>query len=175
MVLEMKLRLRRRNCVSCFGTKLQGKIHKIDYSSASHRVLVAGDREFMLLEYVQGDLKFLCKAKVRDWIIDAKILKQADWIVLLTAHNTVLFLEYDETRQKVQLSDIKSCVDESTLYCSRLKGETIEDLIVVGGTALGELKRWKPSTIDSTNKVGCTVLKKGISPQWRYIFNGYKY
>jgi hypothetical protein len=61
--------------------------------------------------------------------------------VALTAHNFLGLIQINNlTADVVKKID---CLENATLYCSSIIGNCWDDLIIFGGTALGELVIWK--------------------------------
>lgn len=79
-------------------------------------------------------------------------------MAILTAHGVAcrFFLNTDEKCNKI--IDKISLPDYSTLYCSLIVGQTWQETIFFGGTALGELLLWQmdPNNVDN----GATILHR---------------
>ncbi|XP_054728033.1 WD repeat-containing protein 6 [Anastrepha obliqua] len=131
------------------------------------RLIVHGEKECLLLQYDCIEEKYTFKElwhfQLTDWISSAGFLQDPNEFILLTSHSVVLHILYDENAEKGGVCKVvakSSSNDKSTLYCSRIHGKTLEELVIFGGNAFGELLIWKPFSGDNiSNNIDCTQFQ----------------
>lgn len=138
-----KLILRTGNEKRVNKTSTYDKIHVISSfqrSNSSYLVACSAGREVLISEVENNEFQNSFIVKISDWISSIKILNDES-IALLTAHNHAARITI--SNQKLSIIEKLRCAENSTLYCSLIYGESWDDLIFFGGTALGELIVWK--------------------------------
>lgn len=141
----------------------QSKIYSIKWirtSQNQHYILAYGGREIAILKLIENGLKIIQCNEFRDWISSVNLYdkKNAEEkgileFAVLTSHSEAFLVQTDNESGTWRIIDQSSCVEKSTLYCSRQLGERWDNTTVLGGTALGELIIW---TIQSGSKL-CQV------------------
>lgn len=119
------------------------KIHQISFRKFNDKSIefaCAAGREILFGKVIENKFKESYKTKFNDWISSVKILDDGN-VIALTAHNFLGLIQ----QQNLTAHVVKKieCGENSTLYCSFIYGKCWDDLIIFGGTALGELVIWK--------------------------------
>ncbi|XP_037932394.1 uncharacterized protein LOC119667179 [Teleopsis dalmanni] len=171
-----ELYLHTNTSIDKLSTRLKGKIHGIEIGHGD-KALVYGEKEFVLLQFLNNEFKELERAHLTDWISAGHFLEDKSQFVLLTAHSILLLFNINngDSVHNVDNFTLKrsfSCTDKSTLYCAHIHGATLEKLVIFGGNAFGELLIWqlKHYTDTKNDKVEVKLLQR-ISAHNGVIFS----
>jgi len=81
-----------------------------------------------------------------DWIQDAKLVNTGENLVLLTSHNKIIVRESSSMNVLKEIQCNERCI----LYCGKILGNDLDDLIVLSGTVFGEILVWAARAVEDS-------------------------
>lgn len=104
---------------------------------------------FDLLPMVFNEITFYTCS---DWILQAKLLNNGSYIVIVTMHNVVILLD-----RNLALVKSKECLERCISYCAQVANTNWDELIVLSGTVFSQILLWWPAK--STEKLCPVILR----------------
>lgn len=135
----------------------------IKYGDNLHRIIAYGGRDLAIIELNDNHLTIIQTKKIGDWISSVHLYENDEnntcdsyEFCVLSSHSVAYRIQANNVNKSWNLLTKSSCIEKSTLYCSRIIGKQWKNTTVFGGTALGELIIWNVNS----DCVSCEVYHR---------------